>query len=100
MAPNLVAGDGKLFVFNNYAVYVFPDSGRNGINMGIMSYSVLSFTVSGRSFFEVFDVLAREVTTLMNDVQQPGTYTVQFNGSVLINIRFNPATGLARRKLI
>jgi hypothetical protein len=29
----------------------------------------------------VYDVLGREVTTLVNERQQPGTYTVQFDGS-------------------
>jgi hypothetical protein len=32
---------------------------------------------------KVFDVLGREVATLVNEVKQPGTYTVQFSGSGL-----------------
>ncbi|MEW6511112.1 MAG: T9SS type A sorting domain-containing protein [Bacteroidota bacterium] len=31
----------------------------------------------------VYDVLGREVATLVNEVKQPGTYTVQFDGSGL-----------------
>jgi hypothetical protein len=31
----------------------------------------------------VYDVLGREVTTLVNEVKEPGTYTVQFDGSSL-----------------
>jgi hypothetical protein len=32
---------------------------------------------------KVFDVLGREVATLVNEVKEPGTYTVQFNASSL-----------------
>ena len=32
---------------------------------------------------KVFDVLGRELATLVNEVKEPGTYTVQFNGSNL-----------------
>jgi hypothetical protein len=32
---------------------------------------------------KVFDVLGREVATLVNEVKEPGTYTVTFNGSGL-----------------
>jgi hypothetical protein len=32
---------------------------------------------------KVFDVLGREVATLVNEVKEPGTYTVQFSGSGL-----------------
>jgi len=31
----------------------------------------------------VYDVLGREVATLVNEMKQPGTYTVQFDGSNL-----------------
>jgi hypothetical protein len=32
---------------------------------------------------KVFDVLGREVATLVNEVKEPGTYSVTFNGSEL-----------------
>ena len=32
---------------------------------------------------KVYDVLGREVATLANEVKEPGTYTVQFDGSNL-----------------
>jgi hypothetical protein len=32
---------------------------------------------------KVFDVLGREVATLVNELKEPGTYTVQFNASSL-----------------
>ena len=32
---------------------------------------------------KVYDLLGREVTTLMSEVKQPGMYTVQFDGSGL-----------------
>jgi len=30
---------------------------------------------------KVYDLLGREVTTLLNEVKQPGTYTVQWDAS-------------------
>jgi hypothetical protein len=32
---------------------------------------------------KVFDLLGREVSTLVNEVKEPGTYTVQFDGTNL-----------------
>ncbi len=32
----------------------------------------------GRVTLKVFDVLGREVATLVNEVMKPGTYTLQF----------------------
>jgi hypothetical protein len=37
----------------------------------------------GNTSLRVCDLLGREVTTLVNEVKQPGTYTVQFDGSAL-----------------
>jgi hypothetical protein len=37
----------------------------------------------GHITLKVFDVLGREVATLVNEVKQPGAYTVQFDGSGL-----------------
>jgi hypothetical protein len=43
------------------------------------------FTVPHSSFtiLMVYDLLGREIATLVNEVKQPGTYTVQFDGSGL-----------------
>jgi predicted outer membrane repeat protein len=35
--------------------------------------------VAGQATLKVFDVLGREVATLVNEVKQPGTYSVQWN---------------------
>jgi hypothetical protein len=35
------------------------------------------------SIVKVHDVLGREAATLMNEVKEPGTYTVEFDGSNL-----------------
>jgi hypothetical protein len=32
---------------------------------------------------KVYDVLGREVATLVNEVKEPGTYTVKFDASAL-----------------
>jgi len=45
----------------------------------------IQFTVVNRqlTIVKVYDVLGREVTTLVNEVKEPGTYTVEFDGSNL-----------------
>jgi hypothetical protein len=45
----------------------------------------IEFSVANRQLttVTVYDVLGREVATLLNEVKQPGTYTVQFDGSNL-----------------
>jgi hypothetical protein len=47
--------------------------------------TIISFQVPAVSLvrLEVVDVLGREVTTLVNDVRPPGTYTVRLEGSAL-----------------
>ncbi|MHB8336266.1 MAG: cellulase family glycosylhydrolase [Ignavibacteriaceae bacterium] len=44
----------------------------------IIRYSVPK---TSRVIIKVFDILGREVTTLVNSMQEPGTYHVEFNGS-------------------
>ncbi len=45
----------------------------------------IQYTIVNRQFamVKVFDLLGREVATLVNEVMQPGTYTVTFDGSHL-----------------
>jgi DNA-binding beta-propeller fold protein YncE len=45
----------------------------------------IQFTIVNRqlTIVKVYDVLGGEVATLVNEVKEPGTYTVQFDGSVL-----------------
>jgi hypothetical protein len=45
----------------------------------------IQFSIVNRqlTIVKVFDVLGREVATLVNEVKEPGAYTVQFNGSNL-----------------
>jgi hypothetical protein len=45
----------------------------------------IQFTIVHRqlTIVKVFDLLGREVTTLVNEVKSPGTYTVEFDGSNL-----------------
>lgn len=47
--------------------------------------TTIQFSIASRqrTAVTVFDVLGREVTTLVNEVKEPGTYTVQFDGSNL-----------------
>jgi hypothetical protein len=45
----------------------------------------IRFTIVNRqlTIVKVYDVLGREVATLVDEVKEPGTYTVQFSGSGL-----------------
>jgi hypothetical protein len=45
----------------------------------------IKYQLSARAYvtLKVYDILGREVATLVNEVKQPGTYTVQFDGSSL-----------------
>jgi hypothetical protein len=45
----------------------------------------IQFSIDNRqmTIVKVFDVLGREVATLVNEVKEPGTYSVTFNGSGL-----------------
>jgi photosystem II stability/assembly factor-like uncharacterized protein len=45
----------------------------------------IQFTIVNRqlTIVKVYDVLGRDVATLVNEVKQPGTYTTEFNGSTL-----------------
>jgi hypothetical protein len=45
----------------------------------------IQFTIVNRQLttIKVFDLLGKEVATLVNEVKEPGTYTVQFDGSKL-----------------
>ena len=36
---------------------------------------------TGNVLLKVYDILGREVTTLVNEVKQPGIYNVEFNAS-------------------
>ena len=53
---------------------------------------------------KVFDILGREVATLVNEVKQPGTYTVQSDGSNLASgmyfYRLQAGSFVAMKKLV
>jgi hypothetical protein len=53
---------------------------------------------------KVFDVLGRDVATLVNEVKEPGTYTVEFNASSLASgvyfYRLTAGSYLATHKMI
>jgi hypothetical protein len=52
----------------------------------------------------VIDVLGREVATLVNEVKEPGTYTVEFNASSLASgvyfYRLQAGNFVATKKLL
>ena len=66
----------------------------------------IQFTIVNRllTIVKVFDVLGREVATLVNAVKEPGTYTVQFDGSNLASgvyfYRLQAGTYVETRKLL
>jgi hypothetical protein len=55
--------------------YPNPFNGTTELGFGISDWGFVTL--------KVYDILGREVATLVNEVKQPGTYTVQFDGSGL-----------------
>jgi hypothetical protein len=66
----------------------------------------IQFTIVNRqlTIVMVYDILGNEVTTLVNEVKGPGTYTVRFNGSNLSSgvylFRLAAGTFVQTRKLV
>jgi hypothetical protein len=65
--------------------YPNPFNPRTKIQFTIVSAQIGSASGGNRqlTIVKVYDVLGRDVATLVNEVKQPGTYTVEFNGSNL-----------------
>lgn len=60
---------------------------------------------SERITIEIFDILGRKITTLLDDMQGPGTHEVQFNGALLSSgIYFyrltSPGTSIVKRMVL
>jgi hypothetical protein len=68
--------------------------------------TTIQFTIVNRqlSIVKVFDILGRDVATLVNEVKEPGTYTVQFDAKGLSSgvyfYRLQAGNFIAARKLI
>jgi hypothetical protein len=70
--------------------------------------TTIQFTIPigtyGRTSLRIYDVLGREVTTLVNEVKQPGTYSVQYDGSGLVSgiyfYRLRSGDFISTRKLL
>jgi hypothetical protein len=66
----------------------------------------IQFTIVNRlwTIVNVYDLVGREVATLVNEVKEPGTYTVQFDGSNLASgvylYRLTAGTYVQTRKLV
>jgi hypothetical protein len=66
----------------------------------------IQFTIVNRqvTMVEVFDLLGRDVATLVNEVKEPGTYTVEFDGSHLTSgvyfYRLQAGSVIQTRKLL
>ncbi|MCF8241296.1 MAG: hypothetical protein K9J16_07905 [Melioribacteraceae bacterium] len=82
-----VAGDFKLY--QNYPnpfnpttkiKYTIPTVERNAVSLKKnKQFGELSYNVSLR----IYSMLGEEITTLVNEAKQPGTYEVEFNGAEL-----------------
>jgi len=66
----------------------------------------IQFSIASRhlTILKLYDVLGREVSTLVNEVKEPGTYNVQFDGSNLASgvylYRLTAGDFVATRKVI
>jgi hypothetical protein len=67
--------EGRQFTFALHQNYPNPFNPTTNIQFTIVNRQLASV--------KVYDVLGREVATLVNEVKEPGTYTVQFSGSGL-----------------
>ena len=47
--------------------------------------TTINYTIAARQFVQlnIYDVLGSEISTLVNEVKEPGSYELQFDGSVL-----------------
>lgn len=63
-----------------------------------------TITASGMTTLKVFDLLGREVATLVNEVKQPGSYSIDLDGSRLSSgvyfYRIEQPGGFAVKKLV
>jgi hypothetical protein len=69
--------EGRQFTFALHQNYPNPFNPSTTIQFAIVNRQL--------TIVKVYDVLGREVATLVNEVKEPGTYTVQFSGSGLAN---------------
>jgi hypothetical protein len=65
------------------AVYSLSQNYPNPFNPSTTIQFTIPVGTYGRTSLRVYDVLGREVATLVNEVKQPGTYTVTWDGSGL-----------------
>jgi aminopeptidase N len=69
--PNSVGEDERPLTFQLFQNYPNPFNPTTNIQFSISGHQL--------TILNVYDVLGREVGTLVNEVRQPGTYTVQFD---------------------
>ncbi len=84
---------GEFFLAQNYPNPFNPST--------MIQYTIVNRQVA---IVKVFDLLGREVATLVNEVKQPGTYTVSFDGSSLASgvylYRLQTGTYVETKKLL
>jgi hypothetical protein len=92
--------------FNLEQNYPNPFNPTTNIQFSIASAQSGSASGGNRqlTIVKVYDVLGREVATLVNEVKEPGTYTVKFDGSNLASgvyfYRLLAGTYVETRKLL
>ncbi len=81
-SPSVVEeGAARVAEFELYQNYPNPFSAKGGSAFGGNPSTRIPFSVRGLGFvtLKVYDVLGREVATLVNEVKQPGSYEVTFS---------------------
>jgi hypothetical protein len=79
--------------FNPSTIIKYTVGGNRGQGLGVRDVTLI-----------VYDVLGREVAVLVNEKKQPGTYTVQFDGSALASgvyfYRLKAGSSVQSRKML
>ena len=75
----IVTYSNELKVELSPVVFALSQNYPNPLNpVTTINYSIPQ---SGRAKLEVYDILGQNVTTLVNEVKNPGNYSIEFNGS-------------------
>jgi hypothetical protein len=75
--------DSKIANFEIYQNYPNPFNPTTKIKFDVAQHTPYPLSRGEKTVLEVYDILGKEVATLVNEALQPGTYEITFDGSNL-----------------